>query len=134
MQWEEYKKQIEKGGLPEDLYIVGVDLGTTNSIISYWDNHNRRPELIDMSNGFGKIPLPSVVQYRPESGEWIVGAEAYNTMSIYPESTIRSIKRKMGTSETVYVAGKDYRPEEISAKILKELIDHIQSINPKATL
>ncbi|MDR1542055.1 MAG: Hsp70 family protein [Clostridiales bacterium] len=134
LRWEDYKRQIAEKGLSEDLYILGVDLGTTNSIVSFWDAHNGRPMPIDISNGFGKIPLPSVVQYRKDSGagEWIVGEEAYRTMKIYPETTVRSIKRKMGTNQLTRIDGVDYRPEEIAAKILKELISHTLSMNPKA--
>jgi len=138
MNWEEYRKEIEaKGSMPEDWYILGIDLGTTNSVISYWDNSAKRPEPIDTSNGFGKIPLPSVVQFRPEDegeGEWVVGEEAHRSFKIYPETTIRSIKRKMGTNETVEVGGKEYLPEEISAKILRELVDYCTSLNPKAEI
>lgn len=139
MNWEEYKKSIEqKGNLPEDWYILGIDLGTTNSIVSYWDNINSKPEPIDISNGFGKIPLPSVVQYREDEdeqeGEWVIGEEAYRSMKIYPENTIRSIKRKMGTNETINIAGHEYLPEEISAKILNQLVEHCQNLNPKAEI
>ena len=141
MNWEAYKKQIEeRGKLPEDWYIIGIDLGTTNSVISYWDNTNDRPEPIDISNGFGKIPLPSVVQYREEEGdddsqpEWVIGEEAYRSMKIYPETTVRSAKRLMGTNETVTFGGKDYLPEDISAKILTELVSHANNLNPKAEI
>lgn len=139
MNWEDYRKEIEeKGNLPEDWYILGIDLGTTNSIISYWDGANEKPEPIDISNGFGKIPLPSVVQYRRDDdereGEWVVGEEAYRSMKIYPETTIRSVKRKMGTDEAVEIDGRKYLPEEISAKILTELVRHCQSLNPKAEI
>ena len=143
MNWETYKQQIEeRGNLPEDWYIIGIDLGTTNSVISYWDNSNGRPEPIDISNGFGKIPLPSVVQYREEEGdesgdtapEWVIGEEAYRSMKIYPETTVRSAKRLMGTNETFSLGGTDYLPEDISAKILKELVAHAGNLNPKAEI
>ncbi|MDR2183710.1 MAG: Hsp70 family protein [Clostridiales bacterium] len=138
MNWEEYRKEIEaKGAVPEDWYILGIDLGTTNSVISYWDDGAKKPESIDTSNGFGKIPMPSVAQYRPEDegeGEWVVGEEAHRSFKIYPETTIRSIKRKMGTNETVEVGGEKYLPEEISAKILRELVDYCASLNPKAEI
>lgn len=137
MNWEAYKQQIEeKAALPEDWYILGIDLGTTNSVISYWDNNNRRPEPIDISNGFGKIPLPSVVQYRKDEdgAEWVVGEEAYRSMKIYPETTVRSIKRKMGTAERIDLGDAKYLPEEIAAKILSELVNHAQSLNPKAEI
>jgi len=137
MNWESYRNEIAKtNSFPEDWYVLGIDLGTTNSVISYWDNSNSRPEPIDISNGFGKVPLPSVVQYRPEDDhdEWVIGEEAYRSMKLYPLTTVRSIKRKMGTNETVKLGSKDYLPEEISAKILEELVSHAQSLNPKAEI
>ncbi|WP_058485680.1 DUF5716 family protein [Defluviitalea phaphyphila] len=138
MNWEEYKKEIEETKkVPEEWYILGIDLGTTNSVISYWDNNNKKPEAIDISNGFGKIPLPSVVQYRKEEegeGEWVIGEEAYRSMKIYPDTTIRSIKRKMGTNEKIKIADKEYLPEEISAMILKELVKHCENMNPNAEI
>ena len=135
--WEAYREQILATGKSDDWYILGIDLGTTNSVISYWDSQNNRPEAIDVSNGFGKIPLPSVVQYRKEEGseeEWVIGEEAYRSMKLYPETTVRSIKRQMGTNTTIRLGGKDYLPEEISAKILTELISHAQGLNPKAEI
>jgi len=137
MNWETYRNQIAKTNTyPEDWYVLGIDLGTTNSVISYWDNNQSRPEAIDISNGFGKIPLPSVVQYRPDDDhdEWVIGEEAYRSMKIYPETTVRSIKRKMGTNETTTLGGKAYLPEELSAKVLQELVAHAQSLNPKAEI
>ena len=139
MTWENYKEEIEKKGkLPEDWYIIGIDLGTTNSVICYWDEANARPELIDASNGFGNPRLPSVVQYRPDeesgSGEWVVGEEAYRSMRIYPETTIRSAKRLMGTNHKYNIADDSFTPEDISAKILQELIEYASNINPKAEI
>jgi molecular chaperone DnaK (HSP70) len=138
MTHETYRKEIEaKNHLPEDWYILGIDLGTTHSVISYWDAAAGRPEPIDISNGFGKIPLPSVVQWRDGEGgedEWVIGEEAFRSMKIYPETTVRSIKRKMGTNKTVNLGGKNYLPEEISAKILHELVSHAQNLNPKAEI
>ena len=138
MSWEDYKNEIlEKGELPEDCYILGIDLGTTNSIISYWNKITDKPEPIDISNGFGKIPLPSVVQYRSNDDsddEWVIGDEAYRSMKIYPETTVKSIKRKMGTDEKIKLGNQEYLPEEISAKILLELIEHCYSFNPKAEI
>ncbi|MDR1644024.1 MAG: Hsp70 family protein [Clostridiales bacterium] len=136
MRWEEYKKQIAEKGLSENMYILGIDLGTTNSIVCYWDHHKKAPTPIDVSNGFGKVPLPSVVQFRQDGGggEWVVGEEAFRNMKIYPETTVRSIKRKMGKDFGARIDGKDYRPEELSAMILRELVAHTQGVNPNAEI
>lgn len=137
MKWIDYKNEILNDDKNlENYYILGIDLGTTNSIISYWDSINKRPEPIDISNGFGKIPMPSVVQYRNEDDaeEWVIGEEAYRSMKLYPETTIRSIKRKMGTNEKIKVGKKSYLPEEISAKILMELIEHCKNLNPNSQI
>lgn len=138
MNWEKYKELIEQTGtIEEDWYILGIDLGTTNSVVSYFNSRMKQPEPIDISNGFGKIPMPSVVQYRHEEGfeeEWVIGEEALHTHKIYPEQTIMSIKRKMGTKETCRLGGKDYMPEEISAMILSALLEHVKGMNPKMSL
>ncbi len=56
-----------------------------------------------------------------EAGEILVGEEARNQLLLYPDRTVRSIKRRMGHAETVRMAGKEYTPQEISAIILKRL-------------
>lgn len=135
--WEEYLEKIHKNkGVDSNWYIVGIDLGTTNSVISYIHTNTSMPEPLDISNGFGKIPMPSVVQYRKydNEDEWIVGEEAYRSMKIYPNDTVLSIKRKMGSNEKVILGNKSYLPEEISAKILKQLISQLETMNPKMAL
>lgn len=135
--WETYKAIIEREKrIEEDWYILGIDLGTTHSVVSCFNSAQKRPEPIDMSHGFGKIPMPSVVQYRMEDGreEWIVGEEALRAMMVYPQDTVMSVKRLMGTGEPLTLGSKAYKPEAISAMILKALLEHVQSLNPKMTL
>lgn len=134
MKYEDHKRHIQKNGLSEDDYIIGIDLGTTHSVISYWNRNKNDAEVIDMSNGFGKIPMPSVVQFRKEGldEEWIVGEEALNSGIIYPETTIQSVKTLMGSDTKISISNNQYTPEEISAMILKQLIAQIKSINPRS--
>src|ERR1700736_5472894 len=97
--------------------IVGIDLGTTNSEIAAYAGDRVRvlgPEESKM--------LPSCVGIAP-SGELLVGESARNQQMIYPERTVRSIKRKMGSSETVLLGDKGFTPQEISAVILRELVE-----------
>ena len=95
--------------------IVGIDLGTTNSEISaFFEN---KVQMI--GSGKSKM-LPSCVGLST-SGELLVGVPARNQQLLYPELTIRSIKRKMGSEETVTLGDKTFTPQEISAIILREL-------------
>ena len=96
--------------------IVGIDLGTTNSEIALYRD-GRPAVLADVQ---GRTILPSVVGIT-EAGELLVGEAARNQLLLYPDRTVRSIKRRMGQSETVRMAGHDYTPQEISAIILKRL-------------
>jgi molecular chaperone DnaK len=96
--------------------IVGIDLGTTNSEIALYQDG----EAVILADERGRLILPSVVGVT-EGGELLVGEEARNQLLLYPERTVRSIKRRMGRDETVRMAGRDYTPQEISAIILRRL-------------
>lgn len=95
--------------------IVGIDLGTTFSAISIV--RDSEPHILPVS---GDNIMPSVVGLSPE-GRWLVGKPALNQLVLHPESTIRSIKRKMGTDQVVALGGKTYAPPQISAIILQAL-------------
>lgn len=97
--------------------IVGIDLGTTNSEVAAFVGDQVRV----LGPGDTRM-LPSCVGYSP-SGELLVGEAARNQQTLYPERTIRSIKRKMGSQETVKLGGKEFTPQEISALILRELAE-----------
>ncbi len=96
--------------------VVGIDLGTTNSVVAIMEHGNP----IVIPNADGNRTTPSVVAFS-QSGERLVGQIARRQAVLNPENTIRSIKRKMGTSERVRAGGRQYSPQEISAMILQKL-------------
>ena len=95
--------------------IVGIDLGTTNSEVAAFVDGQVR--VLGSDN---KIMLPSVVGISP-AGELLVGEAARNQLVLYPERTVRSIKRMMGSDATVWLGDRSFTPPEISALILREL-------------
>ncbi len=95
--------------------ILGIDLGTTNSVAAVV--REGVPTIVPVA---GRRLLPSVVGIAPE-GELLVGDPARNQWVVAPERTVRSIKRQMGNSTSVLLAGQGYRPQEISAYILRAL-------------
>ena len=100
---------------PESQFVVGIDLGTTNSTVAVVQDGELT--IIPVQ---GQPTMPSAVGLDP-SGRLVVGQSAKNQAVSAPENTVLSIKRHMGTDHVVELGGKSYRPEEISALILGEL-------------
>ncbi|MBU6428887.1 MAG: molecular chaperone DnaK, partial [Cyanobacteria bacterium REEB65] len=98
--------------------IIGIDLGTTNSCVAVME----AGQATVIPNAEGARITPSVVAFT-KTGERLVGQLARRQAILNPEGTVSSIKRKMGTTEHVPLAGKSYTPEEISALILRKLAD-----------
>ena len=96
--------------------VVGIDLGTTNSVIAVMEGG--QPTVI--STAEGSRLCPSVVGFS-KTGERLVGQLAKRQAITNPGRTISSIKRKMGSDYHVSIDGKDYSPQEISAMILQKL-------------
>lgn len=96
--------------------VLGIDLGTTNSCMAIMEGG--QPVVI--ANAEGGRTTPSVVAFSKD-GERLVGNVAKRQAVTNPKRTIISIKRKMGTNETVDIDEKKYTPQEISAMILQKM-------------
>ena len=94
---------------------VGIDLGTTNSVIAALDGAD--PVII--ANAEGSRTTPSVVAFK--DGEILVGEVAKRQAITNPDLTVRSVKRKMGTNWSIKADQKTYRAQEISARVLLKL-------------
>ncbi|HEX5615250.1 MAG TPA: molecular chaperone DnaK [Acidimicrobiia bacterium] len=95
---------------------VGIDLGTTNSVVSVLE----AGEPVVIPNSEGGRTTPSVVAFS-KTGEVLVGEVAKRQAITNPDRTIRSVKRHIGTSWTVDIDGKAYTAQEISARTLQKL-------------
>ncbi|MDP9105060.1 MAG: molecular chaperone DnaK [Candidatus Eremiobacteraeota bacterium] len=101
---------------------VGIDLGTTNSVVAVMEGQS--PTVI--ANSEGSRTTPSVVAFT-KTGERLVGQLAKRQAVTNPDRTISSIKRYMGTDHKVKIDGKDYTPQEISSMILQKLVNDASS-------
>ena len=95
---------------------VGIDLGTTNSVVSVLEGG----EPVVIANSEGSRTTPSVVAFA-KNGEVLVGQSAKNQAVTNVDRTIRSVKRHIGEDWSVDIDGKKYTPQEISARILMKL-------------
>jgi molecular chaperone DnaK len=97
--------------------IVGIDLGTTNSVVAIVVDG--QPRVLDEA---GESLLPSIVGINPQ-GQLVTGVAARNQLAAFPERTVASIKRRMGSMEPVSLGDQAFTPPEISAMILRKLRD-----------
>ena len=102
--------------------VIGIDLGTTNSLASIW--RNGKIELIP--NAFGEYLTPSVVSFG-EDGEIFVGKVAKERLITAPAVTIAEFKRNMGTDYQHFASGKYYTAEDLSSFVLRRLREDAES-------
>ena len=91
--------------------IIGIDLGTTNSVVSVMEGTTSKV----IENPEGNRTTPSVVSFK---GDEIIVGDAAKRQAITNLDTVLSVKRLMGTKKLIKVNGKEYKPEQISAMIL----------------
>jgi molecular chaperone HscA len=132
---------LATGSIQKEELIVGIDLGTTNSLIAFINPENNPQVINDMGKGF---LVPSIVHFDSSNGEITVGNEAKEFLTTDPQNTIFSVKRLLGRSYKdiqnykdffsykviddnteslvkIKVGDKFYTPIELSGLILKEL-------------
>lgn len=97
--------------------VVGIDLGTTNSVVAIFAAGQAR-----VLEEEGEKLLPSVVGINL-GGQLVTGVAAVNQLAAFPERTVASIKRRMGTMNPVQLGDQTFTPPEISAMILRRLRD-----------
>lgn len=102
--------------------VVGIDLGTTNSSIAIL--RDGRPEVLrDGDDGL----VPSCVGLGPRN-DIVVGSVARNQAALYPERTVLSVKRRMGSTAKLRLGEREYSPQEVSAFILRNLAERAKKI------
>lgn len=102
--------------------ILGIDLGTTNSVVTTVDDLG---EVVVIPNAVGEETTPSAVYF--ESGnDVIIGDEAKRLGALDPDNGVILIKRHMGTEFPLSMRGEDHTPESISALILRQLVASAQ--------
>jgi molecular chaperone DnaK len=103
--------------------VIGIDLGTTNSVVSYTDDSGTTTVITDEN---GDRIIPSVIHFT-QDGEYVIGRHAKEYAKVEPERVARVFKRGMGArtfqknDEPFVIDGKEWTPEELSSLILKKL-------------
>ncbi len=109
--------------------ILGIDLGTTNSVCAVFKDG--KSQLIP--NRFGEFMTPSIVSFEKD-GKIHIGQSAKTRAALFPKETIKAFKRYMGTDKTYKIHGHLYTPVELSSLIIKHLLEDAENhLNEKIT-
>lgn len=101
--------------------IIGIDLGTTNSLVSVWDGGTAKL----VPNALGRMLTPSVVGLDDE-GQLVVGDIARERLQTHPHLTTALFKRHMGSAHSTQLGSHSFRPEELSALVLRSLKEDVE--------
>lgn len=128
------KRIFKSKDLDESQFIIGIDLGSATSSICYFDLLRNQPEIIDISGGYGKTTMPTVIQYIPSSKEWVYGEYAVLNRGVSDDITFSYLIDKLGKKEYVEIDNKLESVVSILSLYLKELINSCKNINPKSEI
>ena len=134
MHWKKFKTldSIEKKD--EANYIIGLDIGNETSTISFYNQAAGSPETIDISGGYGKPSFPTVIQYIHETGEWVFGEYAILNRGVGRDITIEHIIERLGHFDYIDINNKSVALSNVLALFIKELVQNVKNINPKAEI
>ncbi len=134
MNWKLFRNLYNKQNCDETHFILGIDLGNDSSAIAFFNTAQGAAEIVDISGGYGRQSIPTVVQYVSETREWVFGEYALLNNGSAKDVTITNLFEKIGRREYIDIDNKPVGVVNIVGLFLKEMISNIKSINPKAEI
>ncbi|MCL1843222.1 MAG: DUF5716 family protein [Defluviitaleaceae bacterium] len=132
MNWKKYKDLPAAKKKDESYYIIGLDVGNDSSAIAFYNLADGAAETIDLSGGYGKPSIPTVMQYISETKEWVFGEYAVLNRGV--GTVFSSLLEKMGRFDHLDVGGRSVSVAGVFALFIKELLSNVKNINPKAEI
>lgn len=134
MNWKEYKALSLEEKRNDIYYIIGLDLGNDSSGMAFYNLSTNSPEAIDLSGGYGKPSMPTVIQYIAETKEWVFGEYAVLNRGAGTEITLRALIERLGNFEYIDVDRRSLSVANVLSLFIKELLGNVRNINPKAEI
>lgn len=134
MYWKHFKNLPAEQKRDEAYYIIGLDIGNDSSGIAFYNATERLPEAIDLSGGYGKPTVPTVMQYIEDTKEWVYGEYAILNRGLGTEITLTDLVRRLGNADYIEIARKPVSVVAILGAYIRELLGSVKNINPKAEI
>jgi len=134
MHWKTYKNLPADQKRDESYYIIGLDVGNDSTGIAFFNVATGEAEAIDLSGGYGKLSIPTVMQYIEETREWVFGEYAILNRGVGTELTLTDLVQRLGDFDYIDIAGKPMAVANVLGLFLKEILGSVRNINPKAEI
>lgn len=122
------------GETDETKFIIGLDLGDNMSSVSFFNFNTQKPEQIDLSGGYGKAGVPTVVQYINDSNEWVFGEYALLNKPLSNSVTFQNIIANLGKNAVYNIGGENRTHSFILSLFIKYILEAVNNINPNAEI
>ena len=132
MNHRKYKSLPSAEKMNEIYYVIGLDIGNDSSSIAFYNLAEGAAETIDLSGGYGKPSIPTVMQYIPETKEWVFGE--YAVLNGGVGTVFSALPEKMGKFDYLDVGGRSVSVAGVFALFIKEILSSVKNINPKAEI
>jgi len=128
---ENYKYE---GNFDETKFIIGLDLGNSDTALSFFDFNTKKVEQLDISGGYGKASIPTVVQYINDTEEWVFGEYALMNKPLSDSVTFDNLILGLGKKNCYTIGKRVLTHSFILSLFIKEVIGNIKNINPNADI
>ena len=125
---------VRKDNEDSQKLVLGIDIGDGSSCVAMYNAAVGNSEIIDFSGGYGRASVPTVLQFCPESDEWVFGESAVMNIGGGDEVNIWGLASALERGEDVEVSGVCYSAVELIGRFIKEILSMTCYINPNAEI
>lgn len=125
---------VYSGAFDETKFIIGLDLGNCDSSLSFFDINANKAEQLDISGGYGKSSMPTVVQYIKDTDEWVFGEYAIMNKPLSDSITFDNLILGLGKKNCYTIDKKILSHSFILSLYIKEILSNVKNINPNAEI
>ena len=134
MNWKKFKALPLTHKRQENHYLIGLDLGSDASGLAFYNMATGEAEHIDISGGYGKPSIPTVVQYISETKEWVFGEYAVLNRGSGTEITLNALIARLGHFDYIEIDRRSLSVASVLGLFIKEVLGNVQNINPMADI
>ncbi|MCL2373501.1 MAG: DUF5716 family protein [Defluviitaleaceae bacterium] len=134
MNWKNYKNLNAADKANEAYYIIGLDIGNHSTGIAFYNISDGDAEVIDLSGGYGKPSIPTVMQYIAENKEWVFGEYALLNSGANNGVIITAMVERLGRFDHIDVDGRSISVANILGMFIKEILSNVKNINPNGEI